>query len=402
MRKQLFLFVFAIILYLFGLYTLLFQKIAPFFYYYYVTSWWSYIIFLDTFLSFRYKRFLVVNKYLPFLIIISSGYWCFFELINIGLQNWFYINLPLETSYRYLGYFLGFGTVIPAIYITEEAIQIILGKIHIKPFHIHRYSIYVLIIGVMTLILTVTLPKYCFALAWVFPFLLCDGFNYLNGHKSFMSDFNKGRIERFISAAFSGFICGFLWEFWNYWSLTKWVYTVPFFEMGKIFEMPLAGYMGFFIFSLGTIAFKDLLDGIEGKGRWKLFMLTASIICSVLAFPLIDKYTVFSYTPKTAELSFLQSDTRDLLRKEGISTAYEINPQLLTKEERQPFELMQLKGLGYKNLSLLKLAGIGNIGDLAGIDEAALSVILKENNKRRIRVYLNAAKNYSKNISLSY
>ena len=56
MKKQLFLFVFAITLYFFGLYTLI-RKIEPFYYYFYITSWWSYIIFLDAVLSLRHKRF---------------------------------------------------------------------------------------------------------------------------------------------------------------------------------------------------------------------------------------------------------------------------------------------------------------------------------------------------------
>ena len=146
MKKQLFLFVFAVTLYFFGLYTLI-QKTEPFFYYYYITSWWSYIIFLDALLSLKYKRFFVLNRYLPFLIIISSGYWCLFELINIRLQNWFYINLPPEISYRYLGYLLGFGTVLPAIYLTQEAIQSVLGKIRVKSIHIPHYSLYALITG---------------------------------------------------------------------------------------------------------------------------------------------------------------------------------------------------------------------------------------------------------------
>lgn len=110
MKKQLLLFVFAVVLYFFGLYTLI-RKIEPFYYYFYITSWWSYIIFLDALLSLKYKRFFVLNRYLPLLIIISCGYWCFFELLNIRLQNWFYINLPPEMPYRYPGYLLGFGTV---------------------------------------------------------------------------------------------------------------------------------------------------------------------------------------------------------------------------------------------------------------------------------------------------
>jgi hypothetical protein len=75
-KKQFFLFIFAVILFFFGLLTL-YYKIEPFYYFFYITSWWSYIIVLDSALSFKYKRFYVLNKNLPFIIIISSGYWCF-------------------------------------------------------------------------------------------------------------------------------------------------------------------------------------------------------------------------------------------------------------------------------------------------------------------------------------
>ena len=43
----------------------------------------------------------------------------------------------------------------------------------------------------------------------------------------------------------SGLLCGFLWEFWNYWALSKWTYTVPYFGNIKIFEMPVLGFLGF-------------------------------------------------------------------------------------------------------------------------------------------------------------
>ena len=401
MKKQLFLFSSAVILYFFGLYTLI-RKIEPFYYYFYITSWWSYIIFLDALLSLKYKRFFVLNRYLPVLIIISCGYWCFFELINIRLQNWFYINLPPEIPYRYPGYLLGFGTVLPAIYLTQEAIQSVLGKIHVKPIHVPHYSAYAITTGCVALVFTVAAPEYCFALAWVFPLLLCDGINYLYGNNSFMGDLQEGRMEQLVSTILSGLICGFLWEFWNYWSLTKWVYAVPFFEKGKIFEMPLAGYAGFLVFSLGTIAFKSFLHGTGTTNHGKSFVLIASIICSSMAFPLIDSYIVFSYTPKTKELAFLQPDTANLLKKNRMSTSYEIDPRLLKKDERQSLELLRLKGLGYRNLSLLEQAGIHSIEDLSRIDEATLSTIIQEKNARRVRIYLNAARDYRKNISLPY
>jgi hypothetical protein len=55
-------------------------------------------------------------------------------------------------------------------------------------------------------------------------------------------------------AAFAGGLgCGFLWEFWNYWALTKWVYHLPFLgaaEHIRYFEMPVVGLLGFIAFGI--------------------------------------------------------------------------------------------------------------------------------------------------------
>ena len=44
--------------------------------------------------------------------------------------------------------------------------------------------------------------------------------------------------------------CGFWWELWNLHSLAKWVYTVPFIQRWRVFEMPLLGYSGYLTFGL--------------------------------------------------------------------------------------------------------------------------------------------------------
>jgi len=180
--------------------------------------------------------------------------------------------------------------------------------------------------------------------------------------------------------------------------VSKWVYSVPFFERGKIFEMPLIGYIGFPLFSLGTIAFMNFFDGIKTK-RWKSLLIAAAVISSSIAFPVIDRYTVFSHIPKTENLTFLQPETVKILNKNRIGTSYEIDLRLLSKKERQPLELLHLKGLGYKHFSLLEQRGICTIQDLSEVDERTLSTILKEKNMERIRIYLNAAKAYRKNTS---
>ena len=66
-------------------------------------------------------------------------------------------------------------------------------------------------------------------------------------------------------------MCGVLWEFWNYWALAKWRYVgVPVFPSVRLFEMPLAGYLGFPPFALEVFALYHLvrpLVGLSDPGR---------------------------------------------------------------------------------------------------------------------------------------
>ena len=57
-----------------------------------------------------------------------------------------------------------------------------------------------------------------------------------------------------IALIVASLICGFLWEFWNYWAVTKWTYTIPFLGFLKIFEMPILGYLGYPLFAWSLYA----------------------------------------------------------------------------------------------------------------------------------------------------
>jgi hypothetical protein len=56
--------------------------------------------------------------------------------------------------------------------------------------------------------------------------------------------------HRGVNLAVAGVVCGIVWEFWNYWARTKWIYAVPILPELKIFEMPLLGYGGFPAFAI--------------------------------------------------------------------------------------------------------------------------------------------------------
>jgi hypothetical protein len=52
----------------------------------------------------------------------------------------------------------------------------------------------------------------------------------------------------------AGCVCGWLWEFWNYWAAARWTYTFPILQQWKIFEMPLPGYLAYPVFALECFA----------------------------------------------------------------------------------------------------------------------------------------------------
>jgi hypothetical protein len=102
----------------------------------------------------------------------------------------------------------------------------------------------------LPLILPIRVAAYLFALVWVGFVFLLDPVNHRLGLPSLLGDFAAGRRSRFWSLLVSGWICGWLWEFWNYWAAAKWHYTFPMFQQWKIFEMPAPGYVGFLPFAL--------------------------------------------------------------------------------------------------------------------------------------------------------
>ena len=72
----------------------------------------------------------------------------------------------------------------------------------------------------------------------------------MHGAESLRGDLRAQHPWRLINLLVAGLVCGLLWEFWNYWAHTKWIYTVPMPPDLKLFEMPLPGYLGFPAFAV--------------------------------------------------------------------------------------------------------------------------------------------------------
>jgi hypothetical protein len=376
-------------------YLLLARRIEPFMYNFYIVAWWSYIAMADAALALKSKRFLVFNRNLPFLVVLSAAFWCVFELINLRIRNWYYINIPSIGLIRFVGYLLAYGTVIPGIYVTKEAFSTLLGSIRVRPLSCSRLRpASCMALGLLLFVILMFFPSQFFFLAWIFLIPIIEGYSYAKGRWCFMGDLERGEAGNLISSVLSGLVCGLLWETWNYWAISKWVYSIPSFETFKLFEMPILGYFGFVFFSLETILFVSFIHESQLVRRHRSWTAIIALTFSLASFAAIDRYTVFSYTATVDQLSFLPQYEREELKRKGIETSFAIDPQQLNQQEKASLALLHLKGLGPANLEKLRQRGIKSVPELARMTEEELSNAIGEKNKRRLRVYLRAARQY--------
>jgi hypothetical protein len=199
------------------------------------------------------------------LAFLSIPLWLIFEAYNLHLQNWTYIGLPRTLPGALFGYAWSFATITPAVFETSDLVQAVLpvqqspGALpELAPDSSPKISPSVesilMISGVACLLVPLLVPQnlaaYLFALVWVGFLLLFDPLNRRLGLPSFIGDLAERMPRRFYGFLLSGWISGWLWEFWNYWAAAKWLYTFPMFQHWKIFEMPAPGFLGFLPFAL--------------------------------------------------------------------------------------------------------------------------------------------------------
>jgi hypothetical protein len=234
-------------------------------------QWWGYIFLIDAIIERKWKKSYIFQYPGEFIamMIYSFGCWLVYEFYNIYyIKNWYYTMLPEHWIPRWAGYFVAFSTVFPGIFLTTRFLEScnLFKSWHIKGWKINRSKLYMWsIAGLLFLIFPfIYSSPYIFAIVWLGFALLLDPINYLLGYKSILKEFEEGRISLFLNLMLGGYICGFLWEFWNYWALRKWIYTVPFTPHLKIFEMPLAGFSGFGPFAVECFCMWAFLRGITG------------------------------------------------------------------------------------------------------------------------------------------
>lgn len=264
-------------------------------------AWWSFILIMDS-LNFRRRKISPLSKPIKnflFTAFISVFVWLVFELFNLRLNNWTYHNLPQNFIERWIGYFVAYASVIPALqelYLFSEGI---IGRKKLALFKIKVTStlLYLsFIIGVISIYLTLNLPRIFFPFAWLCFIFLLEPLNYWLGNETFLKDLEKKDWTRFWSWLAAGFTAGFFWEIWNFWANSRWEYSLPYLDFWRVFEMPVFGYTGFLPFALEVFALYQFLSYAHKKLQRRIFLKGMIFILLILfyisCFHLIDNFTL--------------------------------------------------------------------------------------------------------------
>ena len=240
-------------------------------------AWTGYLLFVDALVArLTGRSYLTTSREEGVLVaIVSVGGWWLFEWYNAprfwrggadlwGLW-WHYHGLEPNLFLRRLGYDWSFATIFPALFLTAAVLRVsVFRRAQVRPRRLPARALDVAVgAGVAFVALPLVAPStWLVPLVWSGVALLLEPLNYRAGRPSWLADLARGDASTVSALLTSGLVCGFLWEFWNYWAATKWTYTVPYSPDVKLFEMPVLGYLGFPPFALECYAMYHWARGV--------------------------------------------------------------------------------------------------------------------------------------------
>ncbi len=264
---------------------------------FYSFAWWSLILIIDS-LNFRIRKTSPLSdstKAFLFSAFISVFVWLIFELFNLRLKNWSYHDLPASAWERWLGYFIAFASVIPAMREISFFAGGLLKKRRLALFRLKATPNFLklcVFLGILFIFLALAWPSLFFPLVWLCFIFLLEPINFWLRNETFLSDLERKEWKRLWSWILAGLVAGFFWEFWNFCASSHWEYSLPYLNFWRVFEMPVFGYTGFMPFALEIFGFHQLSSRIykkiEKKFLLKMIIFLFSILFYLGCFYLID------------------------------------------------------------------------------------------------------------------
>jgi len=231
------------------------------------------------------------------------------------------------------------------------------------------------------LALVLAFPRYLFPLTWGAVWLVAEPLLYRSDpERSLLGDVARGDWGRIARLMTAGLVAGALWESFNAMARGRWIYTVPFLEHPKIFEMPPAGFIGFPFFALEVWSLYHLL-----APRTTRRALAGSAVFVLLVLAGIDRWTVSSTAPRLVDLPGVTNPVHERLSSAGWDDVFRVArtpvAELAYRANLSPGEaraareaarLVTLRGIGSTYAAALMASGIGTVEALAAADPDAL------------------------------
>jgi hypothetical protein len=410
---------------------LMLRRVWPFVNWYYVSAWYPTIVMLDAAQAIRSGRYYMISRprFALSLLGWSAVLWFFFELVNFRVANWYYVNLPPDLPWRWLGTTVSFATVFPAIFLAERWLSVrgAFDGVRWKTFAVsHRTLIGVVLTGLVFAGLSLAWPRYFFPMIWGALTLLLEPWNYSRDpDRSLLGDLSAGRPGRMLRLLVGGMAIGLLWELFNIESRSKWIYTVPGLENFKLFEMPLLGFFGFPVFALDCfVVYQSLriadvaVDPDESLAKTSrlrpgrtVLAVAAGIAFSLAVLVGMDRWNTDSLRPRLDGLWVADAAAREQLASTGFADIY-----LLARSRPEDVagaagvtvaeagewvsaaRLATLRGIGAVNARLLWEQGITSVAALAAADPEILGERLRSRTARpraatppKVRVWVHSA-----------
>src|SRR5881392_620632 len=360
---------------------LLHYDIPPVPTWFYVLAWYPTLVILDEVVVLLGGESLLARpRELLGMLWWSAVIWLLFEAINFRLRDWYYVFLPAGRLERWVGITVSLATVVPAVLLPERVLDRLgvwrdlrFRAFTLEPRHLEIAGW----VGGGLLAAVLAFPRYLYPLTWGAVWLIAEPLLYRRDpERSLFGDLARGSWGRIARLLAAGLFAGVLWESFNSVARGRWIYTVPFLEDWKIFEMPLVGFLGFPFFALEVWSLYHLLALHTSR---RTLLASAAFVLLVLGG--IDHWTVSSTTPALRDLPGVTNGVIARLRGAGWETVFRVaqspvaelayRANLSPEDARAAHEaarLVTLRGIGTAHAAALIGGGFASIEELSSSD----------------------------------
>jgi len=411
----------------------------PFYAHTYPFAWYGLIVFMDGFLWWRWKEGLILARPREFVTLLfwSAVFWFYFEIWNLHLKDWYFAGAPSEGPWAHVEAYLDFATVLPGMFLVYRLLcrLKIPGQVKTTATIKGRGRKAFPLVGCAMLVLPLLYPDWFFPLVWGALIFLLEPICAKWGGPSLLRDVETGQWTTLVRLLIAGIFCGGYWELWNFWSLEKWVYTVPFFAKGKLLEMPYLGFLGFPPFCVECFVMTNAVYLLRGGRHWLpeaagekrasrfthktgyALLVLLGLFLSEWSYDQMNTRTIDSRSESLQEiLGDVSLSEAEALTKKGwrypaeILADWDKASTAISVPFRDPIHrrltLVSLVNMGSQNARLLEMAGICRPEDLRQQRPNELFAELVTINhavglrktplvKRRVEAWINAAKRQS-------